>query len=71
MGNQIHVRSEMLLFLDQPQVSLGPGAEIGPRSRGGTARSCYCWDFFNSASASWTEDAERVRGGAKGACVLK
>lgn len=40
-----------------------------PGSGGGMVWSCYCWHFFNSASASWTEDAERLRGGAKGVCV--
>lgn len=59
------------VFLDVSQVSLGPGAEIGPRSQGGTAWSCYCWDFFNSASASWTQEAEKVRGGDEEVCVLK
>lgn len=50
-------------------VSGQSGSRIGLRSQGGTAWSCYCWDFFNSASASWTRDAEKVRGGDEGVCV--
>lgn len=71
MGNQTHDKKKMMLLFSWISLRSASGSRSRdqPGSGGGMVWSCYCWHFFNSASASWTEDAERLRGGAKGVCV--
>lgn len=66
-----HMTNKMMLLFSWISLMSASGSRSRdqPGSGGGKVWSCYCWHFFNSASASWTEDAERLRGGAKGVCV--